>query len=207
MSSSFLFSNIYVYSLEDLKSGWQISRKSATEMDTHIPAGLGATITVCTVIPIAQFYYGNLLTDTSSCSSSYPLSMALLIVNTVWRRSATMTSALSSSRDVIVAPPPPSLALPRVFQSGLAVGQDLARTFTVLASFVLDCHIFSFNSSSRQFSKTISHQSKTVIVEKVERQLVVLILSNIWTECHALSRILCQGKIQSSLVLCRVFLT
>lgn len=53
-------------------------------MDTHIPAGLGATIKVCTtVIPIAQFYYGDLLTDTPSCSSSYPMSMALLIVNTV----------------------------------------------------------------------------------------------------------------------------
>lgn len=52
-------------------------------MDTHIPAGLGATIKECAVIPIAHFYDGNLLTDTSSCSSSYPLSMPLLIVNTV----------------------------------------------------------------------------------------------------------------------------
>lgn len=146
MSSSFLFSNIYVNSLEDLKIGWQISRKSATETDTHTPAGLGATIKVCTVIPIGQFYYGNLLTDTSICSPSYPLSMALLIVNTVWRRS---TTRRQRCRHVTWLLPPPSLALPRVFQSGLAVGQDLARTFTVLASFVLDCHIFSFNSSSR----------------------------------------------------------
>lgn len=35
-------------------------------MDTHIPARLGATNKVCAVIPIAQFYYGNLLTVTSS---------------------------------------------------------------------------------------------------------------------------------------------